>query len=481
LGFLGIIKMKNRTGWSAVIAVFLFAAIPFGAAAKEQVRVPDSLQEIKLSFAPLVKKAAPAVVNIFTKKNVRQHSKPSLFRDPFFEQFFGKGFGKPRKSQKIQNSLGSGVIVESNGVIVTNYHVIAGADEITVALNDRREFEAQVLLEDEDTDLAILKIDAKDEALPYLEFEDSDTLEVGDLVIAIGNPFGVGQSVTSGIVSALGRTTGATADIESFIQTDAAINPGNSGGALLTMRGTLAGVNSAIFSKGGGSLGIGFAIPANLVQSVMLNGLSAGRVVRPWLGAEGQSLTADMARSLGLAKPQGVLISRVSIHSAAAKAGLQPNDIVISVDGYDVVDERALRFRISTGIVGETAELGVIRDGQARDISVPLLIAPEIPTRDLVELGGEQPLAGLTVGNLSPAFALEIGLSAFEEGVVIAKIKRGSFGARHRLAPGDVVVGVNGMAVKSPRQLQQLLLDAEEGWDIQMRRRGRLARLKISR
>ncbi len=473
--------MRNRIGWSIFCAVFLFAVTPFEVTAKEQVRIPTSKQEINLSFAPLVKKAAPAVVNIFTKKKVRQQSSPSLFRDPFFEQFFGKGFGAPRKNKKVQNSLGSGVIVESDGVIITNYHVIAGADEITVALSDRREFEAQVLLEDEDTDLAVLKIDAEGEALPFLEFEDSDTLEVGDLVIAIGNPFGVGQSVTSGIVSALGRTTGATADIESFIQTDAAINPGNSGGALLTMRGTLAGVNSAIFSKGGGSLGIGFAIPSNLVQSVMLNGLSAGRVVRPWLGAEGQSLNADMARSLGLDKPQGVLISRIASHGAAAEAGLKINDIVVSVDGYEVVDERALRFRISTGIVGETATLGIIREGRLREISVPLLIAPEIPERNLVELGGEQPLAGLTVGNLSPAFALEMGLSAFEEGVVIAKIRRGSFGARHRLAPGDVIVSINGTPVTSPGQLQQLLLDVEEGWDIQMRRRGRLARLRISR
>ncbi|WP_159104379.1 Do family serine endopeptidase [Sneathiella glossodoripedis] len=449
--------------------------------AQERVIVPESQLEVRLSYAPLVKKAAPAVVNIFTKKEVRQRSRPSLFNDPFFEQFFGPGFRQPKKRKKVQNSLGSGVIVKGDGVIVTNYHVIAGADEITVALNDRREFEARVLLVDESTDLAVLKIETDGESLTYLEFEDSDALEVGDLVIAIGNPFGVGQSVTSGIISALGRTTGATADIESFIQTDAAINPGNSGGALLTMRGTLAGINSAIFSKGGGSLGIGFAIPANLVKSVMLNGLDTGKVIRPWLGAQAQSLTADMARSLGFDRPIGVLISEVARNSAAYKAGLKPNDIILSVDGYDIIDERALNFRISTGIVGETANLKILRGEGEIEITLKHEAAPEIPQRDLTLLEGAQPLVGAIVGNLSPAFALELGISPFIEGVVIAQISPENLFARQRFRPGDIIVSVNGEEVTSPKHLQRLMIEAEGGWDILFRRGDQLLRLRRSR
>ncbi|WP_169568539.1 Do family serine endopeptidase [Sneathiella limimaris] len=464
-----------------LLGAFCLLLISVTTVVAENRQVPSNRDEITLSFAPLVKEAAPAVVNIFTKKRVSQRARPSIFNDPFFEQFFGKGFRTPQKREKIQNSLGSGVIVKSDGVVVTNYHVVAGADEITVALNDRREFEASVLLEDEETDLAILKINVEDEALPFLKFHDSDDLEIGDLVIAIGNPFGVGQSVTSGIISALGRTTGAAADIESFIQTDAAINPGNSGGALLTMDGTLAGINSAIFSKGGGSLGIGFAIPANLVQSVMENGLASGRVIRPWLGAQGQSLNSAMAKSLGLEKPQGVLISEVYPGSAAERGGLLPNDIVLSVDGYEVIDERALLFRISTGIIDTIAELGIVRDGSEMTLQILLKPAPEIPPRELTELKGSQPLAGITVGTLSPAFAQEIGLSPFLSGVVITDIEQGSFGERHRLRPGDIIVSVNGVKATTGVQLQSLLVEAKEGWDITIQRNGRLASLRISR
>lgn len=474
---MNFVMRLSRLGVAAVLASGLIASPAAGA----QIRVPQKQNEITLSFAPLVKKAAPAVVNIFTKKKVRQTTRPSLFNDPFFEQFFGSGINPSRKKSKVQNSLGSGVIVNSNGTIVTNYHVIAGADEITVALNDRREFEAKVLLEDEGTDLAILKIEPDGEKLAFLEFDNSDQLEVGDLVLAIGNPFGVGQSVSSGIISALGRTTGATADIESFIQTDAAINPGNSGGALLTMRGTLAGINSAIFSKGGGSLGIGFAVPANLVKSVIENGLATGKVVRPWLGVQGQTLNTEMARSLGLPKPQGVLISNVYAGSAADNGGLLPNDIVMSVDGYDILDERALLFRISTGIVGKVATVGIIRDGEALALTVPLQIAPETPARDEILLVGEQPLSGVTVGVLSPSFAIELELSAFDEGVVITDIKTGSFGARHRLKRGDVIVSVNDKAVASGSQLQKILLGSEKGWEISIRRNGQIASMRISR
>jgi len=449
--------------------------------ADSHVKVPASKQEMQLSFAPLVKAAAPAVVNIFTKKQVRQSREPSLFNDPFFEQFFGRNFGRPQRQTKIQNSLGSGVIIDPAGIMITNFHVIAGADEITVALNDKREFRAKVLLGDKATDLAVLKIDKKDMAFPFLKFADSDNLEVGDLVLAIGNPFGVGQSVTSGIISALGRSTGGRNGIESFIQTDAAINPGNSGGALLTMQGTIAGINSAIFSKGGGSLGIGFAIPANMVQSFMKNGLAAGRVRRPWLGVDGQGITPEIAANLGLEKPQGVLVKSVFKDSAADVGGLRPNDIIVAVDGYRVADKQALLFRISSALIGTKAKIDVIRDGAEYQLEVPMAVAPEIPKKDLLLLGGAQPMAGVTVGNLSPAYAIELGLPPFLKGVVVASVKPGSLGARYQLKQKDVIIGVNGHEVGSNKQLQKLLVKANTEWDITLVRNGRRASLRVKR
>ncbi|OUR77493.1 hypothetical protein A9Q83_10795 [Alphaproteobacteria bacterium 46_93_T64] len=461
--------------------LFIFGSPARVVFAEDAKKVPASEMEIKLSFAPLVKKAAPAVVNIFTKKKVRQARSSSLFNDPFFEQFFGPGFGQSKKRKKTQSSLGSGVIVSSTGMVITNYHVIAGAEEITVALNDRREFEAKVLLEDEQTDLAVLKINPNGEKLPFLKFHDSDSLEVGDLVIAIGNPFGVGQSVTSGIVSALGRTTGPRTDIKSFIQTDAAINPGNSGGALLTMNGTLAGINSAIFSKGGGSLGIGFAIPANLVQSVMHNGLASGKVMRPWFGADGQSLSPDMAQSLGFSYPKGVLISQIFAGSAADTAGLKPNDVVVSVDGHEIADAQALLFRISVGHLGDKARVGVIRESNEVFLDVPLMVAPETPARNIVTLQGEQPMSGVVVGSLSPAYALELGISPFLKGVVISGVRRGTIGARHQFRKGDIILNVNKEKVTTGKGLQTLLIKAGDVWDITLLRNGRKATLRVGR
>ncbi len=446
-----------------------------------------SLARGPVSFAPLAAELQGAVVNISTTYIVNSNGRgfpfPNVPESSPLREFFDKLQPQqpPESDEPIESrSLGSGFVIDPNGTIVTNYHVIEGATEVFVAFVDGTRVEARVIGADEKTDLAVLKVNV-DRSLKHVELGDSDTALVGDWVVAIGNPFGVGQSVSSGIVSALGRTTGATTDIESFIQTDAAINPGNSGGALLTMRGTLAGINSAIFSKGGGSLGIGFAVPANLVKSVIENGLAAGKVVRPWLGIQGQSLNTDMARSLGLAKPQGVLISNVYEGSAADNGGLLPNDIVMSVDGYEIPDERALLFRISTGIVGKVAKVGIIRDGEPLALTVPLQVAPEIPAREEALLVGEQPLSGVTVGVLSPAFAMELELSAFDRGVVISDIKAGSFGARHRLKVGDVIVQVNGEAVTSVGQLQKLLVEAEKGWEIAIRRNGQVASMRISR
>ncbi|MDA0240497.1 MAG: trypsin-like peptidase domain-containing protein, partial [Proteobacteria bacterium] len=314
--------------------------------ASAQKRIPSSQSDIQLSFAPLVKRVAPAVVNIFTTKTVTARRVSPLFDDPFFRRFFGENFAGPRRQRK-ENSLGSGVIVRPDGMIITNHHVIQGADEITVILADRREFKAVIVGSDERTDLAVLRIDTGGRSLPHLTFRDSDDLEVGDLVLAIGNPFGVGQTVTSGIVSALARTQVGINDLNFFIQTDAAINPGNSGGALVTMDGKLVGVNSAIYSRSGGSIGIGFAIPANMVQTVM-TGLTGGQLVRPWLGGAGQAVTSDIANSIGLDRPVGVLINSLYPNGPATRAGLAIGDVVLAVNDREVNDPEALRFRIAS-------------------------------------------------------------------------------------------------------------------------------------
>lgn len=469
-------------GRKILLSALLSAALGvFSPIAHAQIKIPESKQEITLSFAPLVKKAAPAVVNIFTKKKVVQTGRQSLFNDPFFEQFFGPNFGGKKKRKKTQSSLGSGVLINATGMIVTNYHVVAGADEITVALQDRREFGAVLILEDERTDLAVLRIEEKVDDLPFLEFANSDKLEIGDLVVAIGNPFGVGQTVTSGIVSALDRSAGVSNDINSFIQTDAAINPGNSGGALLTMGGQIAGINSAIFSKGGGSLGIGFAIPANLVKSVLNNGLATGKVIRPWLGAAGQPVTRDVAQGLGLDRPGGVLVNKVFSGGAADAAGLQVGDVIFAVNGYEVVDPQALLFRISTGSLGEKADVDVYRDGAETQLMIPLMAAPEIPKRNIITLDGKQPLAGAVVGTLSPAYAIELGIDPSAEGVIVSGLRKGSIASRYGLRNGDIVLAVNGNEVTATSQLQQLLIDSTPEWTITLLRKGRKLSFKVSK
>ena len=459
--------------------IFLLVFVGFNAPVQAEDAVPQSQAQIMLSFAPLVKKAVPAVVNIFTKTRVTQ-TRPSLFDDPFFKRFFGDNFGPQRKRQQIQNSLGSGVLVDSEGVIVTNYHVVSGADEITVALSDRREFDARLIVSDERTDLAVLKIDVEGERLPFLEFSDSDTLEIGDLVIAIGNPFGVGQTVTSGIISALDRSAGVANDIQSFIQTDAAINPGNSGGALLTMDGKIAGINSAIFSKSGGSLGIGFAIPANLVKAVLINGLETGKVVRPWLGASGQEITGDVADGLGLEKPGGVLINRVHPYGAAYQAGLRVGDVIVSIDDKEILGPETLTFRVASSVIGKIARLAVYRDGKRMTLEMNLQPAPEIPPRSIETLTGRHPLSGSVVGNLSPAYALELGLSAFSEGVIVAATTKGSVAERYGLRPRDILFRVNGEKITDIEQAKRVLESAQGSWQIAIRRNGRTLSFKVS-
>jgi len=331
--------LRRVIPWGRALALLPLVLLVPEARAEVEREVPQSREQVMLSFAPVVRQVAPAVVNIYTKRVVSERRGFSpLFNDPLFKRFFGEdfGFGMPR--ERVQNSLGSGVIVAPDGLIVTNYHVIKGAAEIRVVLADRREFAAELVLEDKQTDLSVLRIDPQGEALPVIELKDSDSIEVGDLVLAIGNPFGVGQTVTSGIVSALARTQAGISDYSFFIQTDAAINPGNSGGALVTLDGRLIGINTAIFSRSGGSIGIGFAIPANMVRTVVASAAGGNALVRPWTGLIGQTVNSDLAEAFGLTRPGGVIVSKVHPNGPAARAGLRKGDVITSVDGQTVDD-----------------------------------------------------------------------------------------------------------------------------------------------
>lgn len=430
----------------AAAAILVTLAAPALADADE---VPTSASDIRLSFAPLVKRVAPAVVNVFTKRTVRGTASP-LFNDPFFRRFFGDQFPGAQPPESVQNALGSGVIVDPTGIIVTNHHVIRGADEITVVLADRREFPAKVLRADDRTDLAVLRIDPGQERLPALELRDSDDLQVGDLVLAIGDPFGVGQTVTMGIVSAIARTNVGISDYRFFIQTDAAINPGNSGGALVSMDGKLVGINTAIFSQGsGGSVGIGFAIPSNMVKTVIANPTGA-KIIRPWLGATGQDVTPDIAASLGLSHPGGVLLTDVYPGGPAEEAGLARGDLITQIDGRDVEGDEALRYRIATHPVGSSIRITRWRHGKSDVVPITLIAPPENPPRDVTPIRGNNPLGGATVANLSPALIDELGQPSLPpHGMVVMDVREASPAQLLRLSAGDVLMSINGQQMKA--------------------------------
>lgn len=431
--------------------------------------MPASRAEIQLSFAPVAKRAAPAVVNIHAMRMVRQTH--PFFDDPFFRRFFGEGFGIP--SERAQRSLGSGVIVNPSGIVVTNHHVIEGAEAIRVALADRREFDAEVLLRDPRSDLAVLRIKNGRERFPVIEFGDSDQLEVGDIVLAIGNPFGVGQTVTQGIVSAVARTQIGVTDYQFFIQTDAAINPGNSGGALVDMAGRLVGINTAIYSRTGGSLGIGFAIPVNMVRVVVDSARAGSPVVRrPWLGATLQEVTPDIAESLGLKRPAGALVANVSPNSPASQAGLRPGDVIVAIDGQSVEDPKAFEFRFVTRPLGSKAQLTIERAGRTVSTTVTLEAAPEAPREEVV-IRSRSPFAGVKVANLSPALAEELRLDPTAEGVVIVEVASGSTADVLGFRPGDIVAAVNNERIAKSRDLERVAAKAAPQWDITIVRGGR--------
>jgi serine protease Do len=472
-----IARMRALGLAAAALAAALWAWAP--APAPAQSGGPARSEAVaRNSYAPLVKQVAPAVVNIYARKIVRQRAQP-LFEDPLFRRFFGDVPGQGQPSQRVQNSLGSGVVVRADGTIVTNFHVIKDADEITVVLADRREFDASIIGTDERTDLALLRIQVSGERLPALDLGDSDALEVGDAMLAIGNPFGVGQTVTSGIVSALARTAVGAADYRFFIQTDAAINPGNSGGALVDMDGKLVGINSAIYSQSGGSVGIGFAVPSNMVRAVLVGVVDGGRLMRPWIGIGGEGVTFEVAQSLGLKRPIGVIVKQVYPDGPAARAGIRVGDVILSVDGHEVDDSQALKFRLATQGPAASVRLAIHRQGQERTVTVTLAEPPEQPPRDTSVLDGRNPLAGATVINLSPAVADELGTDPFAHGVMVLKLRAGSPAQRIGLAPGDIVSRLNDREVTTVEELKRQLQTERGSWRLQVRRGDRTLSVQV--
>ena len=427
--------------WRLLLGVVTALAGCGGAAAQP---LPISRADLPFSFAPIVKRVSPAVVNIYTAMTIKGGQRRYAFPFP----------GSIPQADRVQNALGSGVILKADGLIVTNAHVVKGADEIRVVLADRREFAAKVLTHDERYDLALLRIDGAGEKLPFLELRDSDSVEVGDLVLAIGNPFGLSQTVTSGIVSAVARSAGGINDSSFFIQTDAAINPGNSGGALVTLDGRLIGINTAIYSQSGGSVGIGFATPSNIVARLASIGEAGGRIIRPWLGISMQRMTPDLASSLGLLRPAGLIVKEVFAEGPGARVGLKRNDVIVAINDQPIDDEAALRFRLATLAVDATVPVKVIRGGKEVTLNMPLAAPPEDPPRDRTTLDGRQPLTGAVIANMSPAVAEEMGLAEWRPGVAVLDVLPGTFASR-LVRPGDMILAVNGQKVKSVADLRK--------------------------
>ena len=448
----------------ATLALVSLLAFP-GAAAAEPRAVPAGRAQVQLSFAPVVKAAAPAVVNVYGARTEKPRRSAGM--DEFFRRFFGDSPEMPR--DRVQRSLGSGVVVDATGLVVTNHHVIENMTEVKVALSDGREIEADILLRDPRTDLAVLRLRTTAGLRP-IELGDSDALEVGDIVLAIGNPFGVGQTVTQGIVSGLARTNVGVSDYGYFIQTDAAINPGNSGGALIDMAGRLVGINSAIFSQSGGSVGIGFAIPAEMVRNVVASARSGSKSVkRPWLGASLQRVGADLADGLGLERPSGALVAEIRPNSPAEAGGLRRGDVIVEVDGRAVDDPDAFGWRFALkGTQGEVP-VTINRGGKRQVVALRLQLPPELPARDPVSPRGRSPFSGATIVNLSPAVIDELRVEVFS-GVAVDAVEDGSIAERVGLKKGDVIVSVNGDRIATTRDVNRYTREGAFGWEVTIQR-----------
>lgn len=454
----------------------LFFLMLFSATAclASETRVPQSQAEISLGFAPLVKQAAPAVVNIYAKRIVNVRASP-FSGDPFFQNLF-RDFDRPR--QRVQNSLGSGVILSSDGIVVSNYHVVGEATDIRVVLNDRREYSGRVLLSDQESDLAILKLDGA-QNMPALALRDSETVEVGELVLAIGNPFGVGQTVSSGIVSGLARSGTAMGNARGyFIQTDAPINPGNSGGALVDINGQLIGINTSILSRSGGSNGIGFAIPSALVAQFVAQAQAGNsRFLRPWAGVTGQPVDADLSDGLGLERPGGIVLSDFHPSSPVLAAGLQPGDVITAVDGAPVNTPAEMIYRMSVAGLGGQATLTRIRNGDSADVRLDLIAPPEDPPRAPMVTPKDVAIPGMTLERINPAVIAERGLPLNAYGVLVAGL--GPSAARAGLREGDILLGINGKSVTTPAEAIAQMLSARNRLALDVQRGGRRIALRF--
>jgi Do/DeqQ family serine protease len=463
--------MSGATRRIVAAAALALAALPLPSVAFAQAKqIPESRQQMSLSFAPIVRQSAAAVVNVYGARVERRPQNPFM-DDPFFKRFFGDGgFGVPR--ERVQRSLGSGVVVDASGLVVTNNHVIEGMSEVKVAFADKREVEATILLRDPRTDLAVLKLKcAKD--LTAIALADSDKVEIGDIVLAIGNPFGVGQTVTQGIVSALARTQVGVGDSQSFIQTDAAINPGNSGGALVDMQGHVVGINTAIFSRSGGSVGIGFAIPSAMVRVVVDSARAGATTVRrPWFGARLQALTAEVADGLGLDRPAGSVVASTVDNGPAAEAGLKRSDVILAVDGINVDDPEAFGYRFATRPLGGVTSLTILRGGRKVVLPVKLVPAPETRPREAVVIESRSPLSGLTLMNMSPAVAEELSVDTGNEGVVVSDVAPDSMAARVGFQKGDVIQALNGERMERSRDVAAAVKERKRAWEVTISRGG---------
>jgi Do/DeqQ family serine protease len=452
----------------ALLAPAVLGALGHDAMAQSRV-VPPSHDAVRLSYAPVVKRVTPAVVTVSAAKVVENRN--PLMDDPFFRRFFGPQFGGPR--DQVQRSLGSGVIVDPSGLVVTNNHVIAGADQVKISLSDKREFPVEIVLKDARTDLAVLRVKNGRERFPFVEFGNSDGLEVGDVVLAIGNPFGVGQTVTHGIVSAVARTQVGISDYQFFIQTDAAINPGNSGGALVDLGGRLVGINTAIYSRSGGSQGVGFAIPANMVRVVVASARTGGGAVkRPWLGAKLQAVTPELSKEFDLKRPAGAVVTETAPGGPAARAGLKIGDVIVSVDGQPVDDPNAFNYRFTTRGLDGQAELGIVRGGREGKVAVALATAPDLPREEVV-IRARSPFHGVKIANLSPALADELQLSTSADGVAVVEVANGTFAQRLGFQRGDIIVAVNNQEIRKTRDLARVAEAGSRVWRVTIVRGGR--------
>jgi serine protease Do len=448
---------------SGVLVGVLFSAGSgwMSPAASAQAASPVAVAGGSNGFPAVAKATMPAVVNISTTRTIKQSGMPAspFMNDPLFKHFFGEEFGRqfqvPRERR--ESSLGSGVIVSADGYIVTNAHVVDKADEIKVLLADKREFTGKVVGSDPKSDIAVIKIKGTD--LPILNWGDSEKLEVGEYVLAIGNPFGLNSTITLGIVSAVGRANMGIEQYENFIQTDAAINPGNSGGALVNTRGELIGINTAIFSQTGGSMGIGFAIPSNMAKGVMDSLVKHGKVVRGYLGVSIQDVNAKIARQFGLDKAQGALVSDVVSGSPAELGGIKSGDVITRLDSKVIENSTMLRNRVAEFPVGQSVEVEVLRDKKPLKLTIKIAEQPKDMTASGESVKGEgksAALAGLEAQNLTPDISSKLNLARGTQGVVVNSVESGSAAEEAGIQPGDVIVELNRKPVRNTDDFRRL-------------------------